>query len=251
MPTRCATGSRARPAGRCTSSAKARGFTSGRRTCATPTRGLPQLRSPPLRAAVPGLRGARTRRAADHLAPAGRATAAACRRAGAGVARLQLHARQRSTSGANWWRCAARCSTSACCSASPATKRRSCRPAAIRPTRCTTCSAARSPACWPRCAGRRPGRPEEAPVTLDERLHALVDEHVRRQRRGPPHRAAPPAGTPAARRSGGLHRRRWMPRLAPIHQPARRDGRPPVRRHRPGRRATRRRAGAGRRGRRS
>ena len=111
------------------------------------------------------------------LAPAGRAAAAARRRAGARSAASPSRSR-RNTSGASWWRCAARCWTSACCSASPATRRRSCRPEASRPTRSTTCSAACSPACWRRCAARRPGQPEEAPATLEERLHALVDEHV-------------------------------------------------------------------------
>ncbi len=194
-----------------------------------------RLRSAPLRAAVPGLRGARTRRRADHAAPARRAAAAARRRAGARGARLHLHARPHSTSGANWWRCAARCSTSACCSAWPATRRPSCRPAASRPMRCTTCSAARSPACWRRCAGHRPGATEDAPAHA-RRAAACPGRRTRgRQRRGPAHGVAPPARAPAARRSRGLCSRRWI-RTARAYFVNQRgaDGGPPVRRHRAG-----------------
>ena len=91
-----------------------------------------RLRPPPLRAAVPGLRRARTRRPADHAAPA---RASGCwssppsRRSPRSASPSRS---RRSTSGANWWRCAARCWSSACCSAWPATKRPSCRPAATQ-----------------------------------------------------------------------------------------------------------------------
>ena len=109
----------------------------------------------------------------------------------------------RSTSGANWWRCAARCSSSACCSASPATRKPSCRPAASRPMRSTTSSAARWPACWPPCAGHRPGPPEEAPAQ-PRRAAACAGRRARRgQRGGPPHGAAPPVWR------GGCSTTRW------------------------------------------
>ena len=138
-----------------------------------------RLRPPPLCAAVPGLRGARTRRPADHAAPAGRAAAAVRGRADA-----RRRSASRFTLSAQHERrelvavCRTLAGARACCSASPATRTPSCKPAASRPTRSTTCSAARSPACWRPCADPRPGAPEEAPVTLDERLRALVDEHV-------------------------------------------------------------------------
>ncbi len=47
-----------------------------------------------------------------------------------------------------------------------------------------TCSAVRSPACSRAVRGPSTWTPEEAPATLDERLHALVDEHVAESEEG-------------------------------------------------------------------
>ena len=175
-----------------------------------------RLRPPPLCAAVSCLRRAGAGRPADHPAPARRAPAEPCRRAGAGRAWLHIHACEPDTSGASWWRSAAPCSSSACCSAWPATRRPSC----SRRRRARRRALRRPAPRAGRHAGRRArplhlGRRRTPPSTLDDTAAGAGRGARRRQRGGPPHGGAPPSGAAPARRPGGLYRQRWRRRRAP------------------------------------
>ena len=108
----------------------------------------------------------------------GRTAAGAGRRADARRARVHLHAATRSTSGASWWRCAARCWSSACCSGWPATRRRSCSAGGEQADALYDVQRRMLAGMLAAVRGPPPGPPKKRPATLDERLRALVDEHV-------------------------------------------------------------------------
>ena len=162
MPMRCANGSSARPAGRCTSNAMWHACTSARPISTTPPAGCPATSAAAMCCCASPARcwSEPTRRSHCTCSATGCSPWLRSRH----WPRLASASRsRRSTSGASWSRCAAHCSSSASCIAWPVTKRASCAAATKAPTvsmmRSTTCSGGSSPACSRHLGARPPGPP--------------------------------------------------------------------------------------------
>ena len=206
MPTRCATGSPAKPAGRCRSSAKARASSSGRRISPDPMRGLTGYDRRRYVLLCSGLRGARTGRPADHAL---RCWASRLLQLAAEPTLVQAASPSRSETHHERRELVTVCRTlldlgvlqRVAGDEEAFVQRR--RRAGRRSLRRPAPHARRHAGCRARSidvgAGGSAG-------TLEERLHALVDEHVADSDEGRRTASASPACTPPARRSGGLPR---------------------------------------------